>query len=471
MYIQSMIESEYKKKVITADNAAKLVKSGANLQFGLTHAATVEFDKALAKRAEELSNVTIYSTLPLRKTPFECSTADPEHKSFRFFCTHFSGNERKMCADGNCWFVPQNFHELPRYWAEELRPFDIFVARVGKMDKNGYFNIGPQVGDFWAYFRNSKIKILEVSDIMPYACGRSNLINIADIDYVIEGSDTPLAVLPDSEPTDIEIKIAENVLPLIKSGSCIQIGIGGLSNTIGKLICDSDIKDLSGHTEMLTSSYLRMFLSGKLTGNKNIDKGKLVYTFAGGTKELYDFIDHNEMLCCAPVEYVNSPAVIGSINNMVSINTCLNVDLFGQISAESSGLRQISGTGGQLDFCIGSYMSKGGKGILCLPSARKLKDGTLETNIVPFFKPGTVVTTPRSAVNYIATEYGIVNMKGRSTCERAELLVSIAHPQFRDALMHECEKMGIWNTGCFAIPQSSKDKSPFTSKLVSGFRP
>lgn len=446
MYIKSMIQSEYKKRVISAEDAAKLVKNGDRIQFGLAHGATVEFDNALAKRAGELKDITIYSTLPLRKEPYECSKADLEQKSFRFFDAHFGGPQRRMNDAGNCWYIPQNFHELPKYWEEELKSFDIFVTRVGKMDENGFFNIGPQVAEFWNSFRNSKIKILEVSETMPYACGYKNLVNIADVDYVIEGSDSPLLEIPDSPASEIEIKIAENVIKQIKSGSCIQIGIGGLSNTIGKFLCESDIKNLSGHTEMLTSCYMRLFEAGRLTGNKNLDDGKLVYAFTGGTKELYDYIDHNETLCVAPVDYVNSPATIGKIDNMVSVNNCLSVDLYGQVSSESAGFRHISGTGGQLDFAIGAYMSKGGKGILCMASARKKKDGTLESNIVPYFAPGTIVTTPRSAVNYIATEYGIVNLKGRSTCERAELLVSIAHPQFRDELMRSCEKMGIWKT-------------------------
>lgn len=444
MYTQSVLQSEYAKKRITAEDAAKLVKSGFRMQFGLAHGATVEFDKALAKRADELKDITIYSTLPLRKGPFECFNASKGKGTFQFFDAHFGGPQRKMAAEGSCWFIPQQFHELPQYWAYEIPPFDIFICRVGPMDSNGYFNIGPQVAEFWGSKRNARITILEVADTMPYACGYMNQVNLADVDYIIEGSNEPLLEIPDAEASEVEKQIARYVIGEIQSKSCIQIGIGGLSNVIGKYICESDITDLSGHTEMLTNCYLNMFRAGKISGYKNVDKGKLVYTFTGGSKELYDFIDHNDMCWSAPVDYVNSVPTIGRINNLISINNCLSVDLYGQISAESVGFRHISGTGGQLDFVLGSYLSKGGKSIMCLPSVKQKKDGTLVSNIVPYFAPGTIVTTPRSAANYIVTEYGIVNLKGKSTWERAEALISIAHPQFRDDMIRQAEAMGIW---------------------------
>lgn len=210
------------------------------------------------------------------------------------------------------------------------------------------------------------------------------------------------------------------------------------------MLADSDQRNINAHTEMFTDAYVDLFAAGKLTGNKPIDKSKAVYTFAGGTKRLYDFIDDNPICCNAPVDYVNNIATIAQIDNFVSINSCIQVDLYGQVCSESAGYQQISGTGGQLDFVLGAYQSNGGQSFLCTPSTRVGKDGQLESLISPVLPPGAIVTTPRMATNFIVTEYGAADLKGKTTWERAERLISIAHPDFRDQLIKDAEKMGIW---------------------------
>ena len=195
---------------------------------------------------------------------------------------------------------------------------------------------------------------------------------------------------------------------------------------------------------MFVDAYVDLFEAGKLTGNKPVDRGKALYTFAGGTKRLYDFIDDNPICCSAPVDYVNNVNVIGSIKRFVSVNSCIQVDLYGQVCSESAGHQQISGTGGQLDFVMGAYLSDDGQSFLCTPSTRTLPDGSKESLIAPILSPGAIVTTPRTATNYIVTEYGAADLKGKSTWERAELLINIAHPDFREDLIKAAEKNGIW---------------------------
>lgn len=274
--------------------------------------------------------------------------------------------------------------------------------------------------------------------------GIDNYINISQVDYIVEGSNTPLPTIKPKEANDVDKKMAEHVVNLIESGSTLQLGTGGFPNYVGKLIVESDIDDLSVHTEMFVDAYLQLYKAGKLTGNKNINKGKMTYTFAMGSQELYDWINDNQMMQVGPVDYVNDIDVISQNDKMISVNSCLQVDLFGQVNSESSGLQHIGGTGGQLDYVMGAFKSKGGKSFLCLPSTRTLKNGEKESLIRPTLPEGSIVSTPRSGVHYIVTEYGAVNLKGKNTWERAELLVSIAHPDFREELIEAAKKMGIW---------------------------
>lgn len=292
---------------------------------------------------------------------------------------------------------------------------------------------------------SAKKVVVEANENMPRALGRETQLPIALVDHVVEGSNSSLLELPPMAPTEVERRIAGHIMALLESGSTIQLGIGGLPNYIGTLLCQSDLVELSGHAEMLSEAYVDMYYSGKLTGNKKLDRGKIVYTFCAGTRRLYDFIHDNPALCCAPVDYVNAIEVLCQLDRLVSINSCIQVDLYGQVNSESAGFRQISGTGGQLDFVLGAFLSRGGKSFLCTPSSRVGEDGARESLICPTLPPGAIVTTPRSCTHYVVTEQGAVNLKGKPAWERCELLASIAHPDFRDELMRQGEKMGIWN--------------------------
>ena len=443
MYRLDEIREKYKEKLITADEAASKVENNMRVHFGLGIGAVNDLDVALSKR-DDLRGVEILSTVAIH-APWEVYKKGYPLEYFRFGSAHFTGADRKMANDGRCWYIPMNFNELTSYWEHNDCNIDIAMLSVCPMDEYGFFNLGPQVADVWGVIRSAKMVILEVNEKMPKALGLNNKIHLSHVDYVVESSNQPMATIPNGATTEIDEKIAKFVVEKIRNDSTIQLGIGALPSTIGKLIAESDIQNLSGHTEMLVDGYLELFKAGKLTSSKELNNGKLVYAFAGGTQDLYDFIDDNSLCYCAPVDYVNNQAIIARMDNFVSDNSCIILDLYGQVCSESSNFKHISGTGGQLDFVQGAYHSKGGQSFICTPSTKVL-NGERISLITAAMKPGYIVTTPRSCTHYVVTEFGAVNLKGKSTWERAELLVSIAHPDFQDELIAEAEKMGIWTT-------------------------
>lgn len=233
-------------------------------------------------------------------------------------------------------------------------------------------------------------------------------------------------------------------MALVPSGATIQLGIGGMPNVVGSLLAQSDLKDLGMHTELCGDAYVELFKAGKLTNaKKQVHRNKGITGIAFGSQNLYEWVDQNPGVITAPLEYVNDPGLIGQIDNMVSINNCVSVDLYGQVCAESAGLRHISGTGGQLDYLTGASISKGGKAFICMTSSFVDKAGVRHSRIVPHFN-GDIVTDPRSQAYYLVTEFGMANLAGRTTWERAEMLISIAHPDFREQLIADAENQKIW---------------------------
>lgn len=442
---------EYKRKLITAKEAAQLVKSGYCIEYGMFATKPVDFDKALGARAgeEDLKDVYIRATGSVLPVP-EVVKNDPQQKSFQYASWYCTALDRKMSDVGLCVHHPFNYHEAngigynPDY---EHRKADIWVAQTTPMDKAGCFNFGLGNSHSYALAKAASIRIVEVNNTMPRCLGGfEECIHISEVDYIIESENTPVFSLPPSpDPTPEEKRIAELIVEELTDGCCIQLGIGALPNTIGHMIADSDLKDIGVNSEMFCDAYVAMYEKGKITNaKKNVDRFKSTYTFCLGTAETYEFMNDNPLLASCPVNYTNDPSRIRLNDNVVSINNILEIDLFTQICSESKGIRQISGTGGQLDFVIGAFESRGGKSFLAFSSTFVDKDGVRHSRVRPLLTPGAIVTVPRSVVHWVVTEYGKVNLKTLSIWERAEAIISLAHPDFRDELIKEAEKMKIW---------------------------
>ena len=434
----------YQEKLTTAEEAAKVVKSGDWVDYGWTTGTPVAVDKALAKRMPELNDVNFRGGI-LMWTPEIFKIENPaEHLTWNSW--HMGGIERKAVAQGFCYYASIRYSELPRYYRDiETKP-DVAIFQVAPMDEHGYFNFGPNASHMAACCETSKVVIVEVNENLPVCYGgMEEGIHISRVDMIVEGENPSIAELGGAAATEVDEAVAKLIVSQIPDGACLQLGIGGMPNAVGSLIAKSDLKDLGVHTEMYVDAFVDISNAGKITGaRKAIDKGRQVYASAAGTKKLYDFLNRNPECMSAPVEYTNDIRSISALDNFMSINNAVDLDLFGQINSESAGTKPISGAGGQLDFVLGAYLSRGGKSFICCSSTFKAKDGTLKSRIVPTLTPGSIVTDTRANVHYLVTEYGMVNLKGLSSWQRAEAIISIAHPQFRDELIASAEKMNIW---------------------------
>jgi len=435
--------NEYRKKLVSADEAVKVVNSGDWIDYGSMCGQVVMLDEALARRKEELKDVKIWTLLTLRRP--RVVDVDPEEESFVWHSWHLSAMDRKIAGERAVYYSPIRYSELPRYVREHIEPLAVAMLQVAPMDKHGYFNFGPQNSHSRAVCERARIVIVEVNNRLPRCLGGyEESIHISEVDYIVEGNNPPLPQLPDAASSEVDKKAAEFIIEEMKDECCVQLGIGGMPNAVGKMIAESDLKDLGCHTEMLVDAYVHMCEAGRLTGRKkNIDPGKMVYGFAVGSQRLYDFIDNNPLCASYPVNYTNRPSIAALNDNLITINNAIEIDLYGQVCAESVGTRIISGTGGQLDFVLAAYESRGGKSFICLPSCSE-REGKLESKIVPTLKTGAIVTDPRSVAHYIVTEYGKFAMKGMSVWQRAEGLINLAHPQLRDELIQAAQAQGIW---------------------------
>lgn len=437
-------KADYRNKTVTPEEAVSVIKSGDWVDYGAFCTAPVYLDKFLAQRADELRDVKV------RALAFPgvaaISSVSPDNSSFVYNNWHFSGGDRKSHDQGNCYFIPFVYHEGPSHYYQNNIKNDVCIVRTSPMDNFGNFNFGIANSFERAMLDSAKTIIVEVNENIPVCLGGANeFVHISEVDYIVESDNSPLLTLPDPKITDIDEKIAEIIVEQMEDGSCIQLGIGGMPNAVGKLIAKSNLKDLGVQTEMFADAYLDMYRAGKITNTKKAhDKGKSIYTFALGSQDLYDFLHMNPECASFPVDYTNDLGGIAANNKMISINNAIEVDLYGQVSSESSGYRHITGTGGQFDFAYGAYHSRGGKSFICLTSTITSRDGEVKSRIKPIFSPGTITTLPRSITQYVVTEYGMVNLKGKSTWERAEALISISHPDFREELIKEAESMHIW---------------------------
>ena len=435
----------YRSKLTTADEAVKVIKSGDWVDYGFCNTHPHVLDEALARRAPELEDVKVRGGIALWK-PAIFDIEEPA-KHIIYNSHHTSGFERKHIDTGACFYEPMRYSELPRYYYDHINPPDVAMIQVGPMDKHGYFNFGVSASHMKAICDTAKILIVEVNQNMPRCLGGfGESVHITDVDMIVEGRNDPMGQMLSAPPTEIDKAVAKQVVERIPNGACLQLGIGGMPNAVGMLLCESDLRDMSVHTEMYVEAFVDLSLCGKISGaNKSIDHGRQTYSFAAGSQRVYDFLDDNRMCMAAPVSYVNDIRTIAAIDNFMSINNAVDIDLYGQVSSETSGIRHISGAGGQQDFVLGAYLSNGGKSFICLSSTFKKKDGTLASRIRPTLAEGSIVTDTRVNTMYVVTEYGCVNLKGLSSWERAEALISIAHPDFREELIQAAQKQKIWH--------------------------
>lgn len=436
---------EYQSKLVTADEAVKVVQSGDWVDYGWCTGTPDVLDQALARRTDELRDVKVRGGILLK--PLAIFEREDAGEHFCWNSWHMGGLERKLIARGCAYYSPIRYSELPRYYRESIHPDDVAMLVVAPMDKHGYFNFGPNASHLMAVCETAKHIIVEVNENMPRCLGgKEEGIHISKVDAIVEGNNPAIGELGGGgAATDVDKAVAKLIVDEIPNGACLQLGIGGMPNAVGSLIAESDLKDLGVHTEMYVDAFVDIARAGKINGSKkNIDRFRQTYAFGAGTKKMYDYLDENPELMSAPVDYTNDVRTIAQLDNFISINNAVDFDLFGQINAESAGTKHISGAGGQLDFVMGAYMSHGGKSIICCSSTFTRKDGTVESRIQPTLAPGSIITDTRANTHYLVTEYGKVCLKGLSTWERTEKIISIAHPDFRDWLIEEADKMHIW---------------------------
>ncbi len=442
-----MKSAEYERKRISAEGAAALVQSGDWVDYGFGVGQPDLFDQALAARKEQLRSVKIRAALTLRpRAVVEC---DPQGEHFLWFNWHFSGLDRKWHDAGRSNYIPMNFGEAPDYYRRFIDRVDVACIKTCPMDDHGFFNFGGAVSYQKAMAERATTLIVETCPTMPYVYGAEEAVHISDVAHVIDGESPAPAELANAQVTAIDHTVATLIAAEIEDGACLQIGIGGMPNAVCTLLGESTVQNLGIHSEMFVDGMIDLWEAGKVTGaRKAIDRYQMVYTFAAGSRRQYDFIHRNPRTRSCPVDYTNLPHHIMQNNRVVSVNNTTQMDLQGQAASESSGHRHISGTGGQLQFVRGAYASHGGKSFICLASTYE-KDGDRRSRIVSTLTPGNIVTTPRTDVMYVVTEYGMVNLKGKSVAERATALIGIAHPDFRESLGREARECNIIPKGFY----------------------
>ena len=430
------LQEMYQAKRKSPEEVAMYVKSGdvCACPTGLEEPTAI--CEAVAARAMrgELTGVVHHATLSVKGGPF----MKPELKGKYDYVSWFTGGPgRKGIQEGIHTYIPNNYSTIPGLWRDVQPRLDVFYAEVSPMDKHGYFSCPMAGAEVVAMREKASIILLDVNDQMPRVMGDC-LIHISQVTALCESS-RPLLVLNNPPLSDDDKKIGQMIADEVCDGATLQLGIGGIPNAVGVLLKDK--KDLGLHTEMFTDSMVDLLECGAVTNMKKpIHVGKTVATLAWGSKKMYDFMDDNPAFEMYPVSYINNPAVIAQHDNFVSVNSCVEVDLFGQICSESIGTKHYSGSGGQLDFVRGANMSKGGKGFIAMLSTTK--GGTI-SKIKPILTPGSIVTTPRNEVDFLVTENGIVRLKGQTASQRAKMIISLAAPQFREELEYEAKKMNL----------------------------
>ncbi|MHB8084879.1 MAG: acetyl-CoA hydrolase/transferase family protein [Dehalococcoidia bacterium] len=433
----NIYSAEYQKKLTSPQNAVADIQTGSTIVPGMGNAEPPAIMAAIADRARqgELKDISVYT---LHSGEYAAKTIlMPDICDCIQEYTWFVGAaDRAGVKVGLNYYVPNYFHQIPRL-IRDFMQVDAAIICVSPMDNAGFFSFGTANDYTSTAARHCKKLIVEVNEHMPRVFGDS-LLHISEVDAVVENH-LPLKETATTAPTVEDEIIGKHIAEMVPDGATIQLGVGRVPEAVVRQLMGH--KDLGIHTEMFCSSMVDLIEAGVVTGKqKTIHPRKNVFTFARGTRRLFDFMNDNPSMESYAVSYVNDPDVIARNDKMISINSILEVDLLGQCNAEYISGAQFSGTGGHLDFVRGSYNSKGGKSILAFNATAK--EGQI-SRVVPRFEAGTVITTPRMDTHYLVTEYGTVNLKGKSTRDRALDIISIAHPRFRDDLQREAENMHL----------------------------
>jgi len=417
-------KEEYKKKSVSSIEAVKKIKSGDRVVVGHACGEPAELLRAMVENKDQYSNVEIVHMVAMGKAEY-CQEGMEKH--FNHNGLFLGGTTKKAIYEGRGDFTPVFFSDVPRLLREDL-PVDVALVQLSKPDAHGYMSFGVSVDYTKPACESAKIVIAQVNKNMPRTMGDS-FIHVSDIDYIVE-FDEPIHTLAKPHIGDVEREIGKNCASLINDGDTLQLGIGAIPDAVLSFLKDK--KDLGIHSEMFSDGVVDLIKDGVITNKKKkLSKGKMVVTFLMGTEELYKFVDNNPQIEMHSVDYVNNPVVIMQEDNIVAINSCVQVDLMGQVASESIGPMQISGVGGQVDFVRGAAMAKNGRAIIAMPSTVKGKTSKIVANL----DEGAAVTTSRNDVDYIVTEYGIAKLKGKTLRDRSKALIKIAHPDFQRELI------------------------------------
>jgi acetyl-CoA hydrolase len=429
--IPANILNIYNKKLTSADDAVKQIKSGDNIVVQPGCAVPLELVRAMVKRKNELENVTLYHILIVGELPYVEPGMENHFRHKAFF---IGANTRKAVHEGRAEFIPIFLSELPLLFKRNIIPVNVALLNLSPPDEHGFCSYGVDVGTIKTAAERAKIIIAQVNSEMPRSLGDS-FIHINKIHHIVEHNE-PIQELPQVDPNAtkelimVYDTIGRRVADLIEDGATMQMGIGAIPDSVLKYVRDK--KNLGIHTEMFSDGIIPLVQEGIINGEeKSLHPGKIIAGFVLGTRKVFDFIDNNPVIEFHPQEYVNDPFVIAKNKKMVAVNSAIEIDLTGQVCADSIGTKIFSGIGGQIDFIRGAAHSEGGRPIIALPSTTK--DGKV-SRIVPQLRTGAGVVTSRGDVHYIVTEHGVAHLFGKSLKERARELIKIAHPNFRDEL-------------------------------------
>ncbi len=417
-------KNEYENKIVTAQEVIRHIKNGDRVVMSFGCGEPRHIVHVLRENYKAYKDVQIVNMLLLGETPW----VDKEVKGHFSYNSFFaSATNRRAISEGDADFTTCYLSESPMVLREYVKP-RVTVMSVSPPDSEGYVSLGTNVDYIESTLDYCEVKIAQVNKNVPYTFGKARK-HISCFDYFVL-HDEELPEVPTVPITEVEMQIGKNCASLINDGDCIQLGIGGIPNAICEELKNK--KDLGLHSEMVGDGVVDLIKSGVINNSKkNFNKGKTILGFAFGTRKLFDFISNNPQIEMHPMDYVNNPMIIAQNDNLVLVNSCIEIDLMGQVVSDTIGLNQFSGVGGQVDFVRGATMSRGGKSIMAMPSSAK--GGTI-SKIVPKITDYSAVATTRNDVNFVVTEYGIAQLKGKTMKERARALISIAHPNFREEL-------------------------------------